>query len=73
MVAAGQLEVKAVYTDVFAPGAIEVFMNRFHTHIEDIIAHCSGKKEREKTLTDYSHTELTAQALSSIEDLVKGL
>ncbi|MGI8324449.1 amino acid adenylation domain-containing protein [Bacillus velezensis] len=73
MVAAGQLEVKAVYTDVFAPGAIEFFMNRFHTHIEDIIAHCSGKKEREKTLTDYSHTELTAQALSSIEDLVKGL
>ncbi|WP_047478576.1 non-ribosomal peptide synthetase, partial [Bacillus siamensis] len=73
MTADGRLEVKAVYTGVFAPGAVESFMNRFQTHLEDIIAHCSGKKEREKTLTDYSHKELTAQALSSIEDLVKGL
>nr|WP_280146408.1 condensation domain-containing protein [Bacillus amyloliquefaciens]MDH3090285.1 condensation domain-containing protein [Bacillus amyloliquefaciens] len=73
MVAEGRLEVRAVYTGVFAPGAVESFMNRFQTHLEDIIAHCSGRKDREKTLTDYSHKELTAQALSSIEDLVKGL
>ncbi|MBT2575783.1 amino acid adenylation domain-containing protein, partial [Bacillus sp. ISL-51] len=73
MVINGRLEVKAVYTGVFAERAIESFMDSFQNHLKDIITHCSGKKEREKTLSDFSNKELTSQALSSIADLVKGL
>ncbi|WP_412675074.1 hypothetical protein, partial [Bacillus atrophaeus] len=37
------------------------------------IEHCSGKKEREKTLSDFSNKEMTSAALSSIANLVKDL
>ncbi|TXG00495.1 hypothetical protein FU323_10220, partial [Lactobacillus delbrueckii subsp. bulgaricus] len=51
----------------------ECFMDRFHRHLIETIEHCSQKKAREKTLSDFSNKELTLSALSSIEDLVKDL
>ncbi|MCY8308651.1 amino acid adenylation domain-containing protein, partial [Bacillus vallismortis] len=69
----GRLQVKAVYTQVFSKHAIDCFMDRFHRHIIETIDHCSQKKAREKTLSDFSNKELTLSALSSIENLVKDL
>ncbi|WP_121642680.1 non-ribosomal peptide synthetase [Bacillus vallismortis] len=69
----GRLQVKAVYTQVFSKHAIECFMDRFNRHLIEIIEHCSQKKTREKTLSDFSNKELTLSALSSIENLVKDL
>nr|CAF1827117.1 Plipastatin synthase subunit A [Bacillus subtilis] len=69
----GRLHVKAVYTQVFSKHSIECFMDRFHRHLIETIEHCSQKKAREKTLSDFSNKELTLSALSSIEDLVKDL
>ncbi|MCY9178575.1 non-ribosomal peptide synthetase, partial [Bacillus inaquosorum] len=69
----GRLQVKAVYTQVFNQHSIECFMDRFHRHLIEMIEHCSQKKIREKTLSDFSNKELTLSALSSIEDLVKDL
>jgi fengycin family lipopeptide synthetase A len=69
----GRLQVKAVYTQVFSKHSIECFMDRFHRHLIETIEHCSQKKAREKTLSDFSNKELTLSALSSIEDLVKDL
>ncbi|MDM5302010.1 amino acid adenylation domain-containing protein [Bacillus subtilis] len=69
----GRLQVKAVYTAVFSKHTIECFMDRFHRHLIETIEHCSTKKAREKTLSDFSNKELTLSALSSIENLVKDL
>ncbi|QIW80197.1 non-ribosomal peptide synthetase [Bacillus tequilensis] len=69
----GRLQVKAVYTQAFSKHTIECFMDRFHRHLVDMIEHCSQKKIREKTLSDFSNKELTLSALSSIENLVKDL
>lgn len=69
----GRLQVKAVYTQAFSKHSIECFMDRFHRHLIETIEHCSQKKAREKTLSDFSNKELTLSALSSIEDLVKDL
>ncbi|MCY9011318.1 amino acid adenylation domain-containing protein, partial [Bacillus inaquosorum] len=69
----GRLQVKAVYTQVFSQHSIKCFMDRFHRHLIEMIEHCSQKKIREKTLSDFSNKELTLSALSSIEDLVKDL
>ncbi|WP_039074103.1 non-ribosomal peptide synthetase [Bacillus sp. MSP13] len=69
----GRLHVRAVYTQVFSKHAIECFMDRLNRHLIEIIEHCSQKKTREKTLSDFSNKELTLSALSSIENLVKDL
>ncbi|MCY9093327.1 fengycin non-ribosomal peptide synthetase FenC, partial [Bacillus mojavensis] len=69
----GRLQVKAVYTRVFHENTIQSLMDSFHSHLIEIIEHCTKKKEREKTLSDFSNKELTPSALSSIENLVKGL
>ncbi|WP_141770222.1 non-ribosomal peptide synthetase, partial [Bacillus sp. FMQ74] len=69
----GRLHVKAVYTQVFSKHSIECFMDCFHRHLIETIEHCSQKKAREKTLSDFSNKELTLSALSSIENLVKDL
>ncbi|MCY8950732.1 amino acid adenylation domain-containing protein [Bacillus atrophaeus] len=73
MIIGGQLQVKAVYTQVFHHRTIELFMESFRKHIISAIEHCSGKKEREKTLSDFSNKEMTSAALSSIANLVKDL
>lgn len=69
----GRLQVKAVYTRVFHENTIQCLMDSFHSHLIEIIEHCTKKKEREKTLSDFSNKELTPSALSSIENLVKDL
>ncbi|MEC0530926.1 amino acid adenylation domain-containing protein, partial [Bacillus sonorensis] len=73
LVTDGRLQVKAIYTKAFRQHTIERFMDSFHSHLIEIIEHCSNKKEREKTLSDFSNKELTPSALSSIKNLVKDL
>ncbi|MEC0636197.1 amino acid adenylation domain-containing protein, partial [Bacillus haynesii] len=68
-----QLDIQAVYTDVFSRRTIETFMDSFHDRLCEVIEHCSAKKKREKTLSDFSNKQLTSASLSSIANLVKDL
>ncbi|MCY9324249.1 condensation domain-containing protein, partial [Bacillus haynesii] len=73
MVINHQLDIQAVYTDVFSRHTIETFMDGFHDRLCEVIEHCSAKKKREKTLSDFSNKQLTSASLSSIANLVKDL
>ncbi|UOY90729.1 non-ribosomal peptide synthetase [Bacillus glycinifermentans] len=73
MIVNRQLQVKAVYTDVFSRRTIESFLDTFHDCLKGIIEHCAARKEREKTLSDFTNKELTSASLTSIANLVKEL
>jgi fengycin family lipopeptide synthetase A len=49
---------------------METLAARLKTNLQNIIAHCAGKKDSKKTLTDFTDKELTEEALNSIEDLL---
>ncbi|MED2976742.1 amino acid adenylation domain-containing protein [Bacillus swezeyi] len=73
MVINQRLDIQAVYTDVFSRRTIETFMDSFHDRLCEVIEHCSAKKKREKTLSDFSNKQLTSASLASIANLVKDL
>lgn len=52
---------------------IEVLTGHFHTFLKQIIAHCTGKEEREWSAADFSDEELTLEDLSDIMGAVNKL
>ncbi|QBG56334.1 non-ribosomal peptide synthetase [Bacillus amyloliquefaciens] len=52
---------------------IEVLTEHFHTFLKQIIAHCTGKEEREWSAADFSDEELTLEDLSDIMGAVNKL
>ncbi|MDE1453327.1 amino acid adenylation domain-containing protein [Bacillus paralicheniformis] len=73
MVVNQRLDIQTVYTDVFSRRTIETFMDGFHDRLCEVIEHCSAKKKREKTLSDFSNKQLTSASFESIANLVKKL
>lgn len=57
----------------FRKETMEHLLQTLQQYLRDIMAHCTGKEEAEKTVSDFSSKTLTSDDLDSIASFVEEL